>query len=158
MSDRLYTTTKFKTDTGTISIFDLCCLCHKVEDAADWWSIPKYEIEEINKGNILFVGLGGDGVYKCKIYRDDKHTPTGKNEIIAILRTKIGSFYIGSGENAPGDELGPATIYGGALVAMPAGTWLVSVSMETYDTIVIRFSPAVGDAKNEFTDSPRLSR
>lgn len=34
--------------------FDLVSLNHRVSDDADWWSIPEDELEEVNKGNVLF--------------------------------------------------------------------------------------------------------
>jgi hypothetical protein len=36
----------------------------------DWWSIPEDEIDEINKGNVLFLNLGSDGDYTVKIHDD----------------------------------------------------------------------------------------
>ncbi|WP_373275999.1 DUF6386 family protein, partial [Serratia marcescens] len=54
-------TFSFTTDTATLSIFDLVSLNHRVSDDADWWSIPEDELEEVNKGNVLFLNLGEDG-------------------------------------------------------------------------------------------------
>ncbi|HBB6707893.1 TPA: hypothetical protein F6U86_005168, partial [Serratia marcescens] len=60
-------TFSFTTDTATLSIFDLVSLNHRVSDDADWWSIPEDELEEVNKGNVLFLNLGEDGQYTVRV-------------------------------------------------------------------------------------------
>ncbi|WP_307718144.1 DUF6386 family protein, partial [Enterobacter hormaechei] len=56
-------------------IYDLVSLKHRVNDDAEWWSLPENEVEEINKGNVLFLNLGYDGVYKVLIKHDvDEYT------------------------------------------------------------------------------------
>ena len=56
-----------QTDTATLVIYDLMSLKHRIDNDADWWSLPEVEIEEINKGNVLFLNLGEDGTYKIHI-------------------------------------------------------------------------------------------
>ncbi|MDM6756676.1 DUF6386 family protein, partial [Enterobacter hormaechei] len=51
-------------------MYDLVSLKHRVNDDAEWWSLPENEVEEINKGNVLFLNLGDDGVYKVLIKHD----------------------------------------------------------------------------------------
>ncbi|MET5388522.1 DUF6386 family protein [Enterobacter hormaechei] len=56
-------------------MYDLVSLKHRVNDDAEWWSLPENEVEEINKGNVLFLNLGDDGVYKVLIKHDvDEYT------------------------------------------------------------------------------------
>ncbi|MBK4561781.1 hypothetical protein JJP84_24765, partial [Enterobacter hormaechei] len=50
-----------QTDTATLVIYDLMSLKHRINDDADWWSLPEDEVEEINKGNVLFLNVGDDG-------------------------------------------------------------------------------------------------
>ena len=59
-----------QTDTATLVIYDLMSLKHRINDDADWWSLPEDEVEEINKGNVLFLNLGDDGNYKVDIKND----------------------------------------------------------------------------------------
>ncbi len=64
-----------QTNTATLVIYDLMSLKHRINDDADWWSLSEDEVEEINKGNVLFLNLGDDGVYKILIKHDvDEYT------------------------------------------------------------------------------------
>ena len=60
----------FQTNTATVVIYDLVSLKHRVNDDADWWSLPEDEVVEINKGNVLFLNVGDDGTYKVYIKND----------------------------------------------------------------------------------------
>lgn len=53
-----------QTNTATLVIYDLMSLKHRINDDADWWSLSEDEVEEINKGNVLFLNLGDDGSIK----------------------------------------------------------------------------------------------
>lgn len=53
-----------QTDTTTLVIYDLMSLKHGINEDVDWWSLPEDEVEEVNKGNVLFLNLGDDGAYK----------------------------------------------------------------------------------------------
>ncbi|WP_434058166.1 DUF6386 family protein [Enterobacter sichuanensis] len=55
------------TDTTTLVIYDLMSLKHRIKEDVDWWSLPEDEVEEVNKGNVLFLNLGDDGAYKVNI-------------------------------------------------------------------------------------------
>lgn len=56
-----------QTDTTTLVIYDLISLKHRINGGVDWWSLPEDEVEEVNKGNVLFLNLGDDGAYKVNI-------------------------------------------------------------------------------------------
>lgn len=56
-----------QTDTTTLVIYDLISLKHRINEDVDWWSLPEDEVEEVNKGNVLFLNLGDDGAYKVNI-------------------------------------------------------------------------------------------
>ncbi|WP_411800935.1 DUF6386 family protein [Enterobacter roggenkampii] len=56
-----------QTDTTTLVIYDLMSLKHGINEDVDWWSLPEDEVEEVNKGNVLFLNLGDDGAYKVNI-------------------------------------------------------------------------------------------
>jgi hypothetical protein len=92
----------FTTDTATLSIFDLASLKHRVNDDPDWWSIPEDELDEINKGNILFLNLGDDGNYTVEIHDDIE-----ENYSTLSLRAPSGKIYLGAGEDTSGCGLEP---------------------------------------------------
>lgn len=54
---------KFATDTATMCIFDLASLKDRLADDADWWCTPQDELNQVNMGNCIFLGLGSDGNY-----------------------------------------------------------------------------------------------
>lgn len=56
-----------QTDTTTLVIYDLMPLKHRINEDVDQWSLPEDEVEEVNKGNVLFLNLGDDGAYKVNI-------------------------------------------------------------------------------------------
>lgn len=56
-----------QTDTTTLVIYDLMSLKHGINEDVDWWSLPEDEVEEVNKGNVLFLNLGDDGTNKVNI-------------------------------------------------------------------------------------------
>ena len=122
-----YTSIRFATDTATLAVFDPTALVHRAVDDCDWWTSPSSELLEVNAGNVLFVGVGSDGVYDCHIYRDPpSEVPPGA--VSARIRNVIGSIYVGGGEEVPGEGIGPSTMYGGVLVPVPAGTLTVTVA------------------------------
>ncbi|MBO2915952.1 hypothetical protein J5H46_23555, partial [Enterobacter sichuanensis] len=47
-----------QTDTTTLAIYDLMSLKHRINEDVDWWSLPEDEVEEVNKGDVLFLNLG----------------------------------------------------------------------------------------------------
>ena len=67
----------FVTDTSTMCVFDIASLKHRLEDDADWWSIPDAELKEVNQGNVAFLNLGIDGY---------THSPSLKR--FSVLRLK----------------------------------------------------------------------
>lgn len=82
-----------QTDTATLVIYDLMSLKHGINDDADWWSLPEDEVEEINKGNVLFLNLGDDVAYKVHIKNDvDEYTGS------LFLNVPSGKVFIGAGE------------------------------------------------------------
>ncbi|MFH2242815.1 DUF6386 family protein [Enterobacter sichuanensis] len=56
-----------QTDTTTLVIYALMSLKHRINEDVDWWSLPEDEVEEVNKGNVLFLNLGDDGACKVNI-------------------------------------------------------------------------------------------
>lgn len=91
-----------QTDAATLVIFDLMSLKHRINDDADWWSLPEDKVEEINKGNLLFLNLGDDGAYKVNIKNDvDEYTGS------LFLNVPTGKVFIEAGEDVTGRDLEP---------------------------------------------------
>ncbi len=56
------------------SYLDLMSLKHGINEDVDWWSLPEDEVEEVNKGNVLFLNLGDDGANKVNIKKNHLKT------------------------------------------------------------------------------------
>lgn len=155
ISSKPYTSTRFATDTATLAIFDPTALVHRATDDSDWWSLPQTELLEVNAGNVMFVGIGSDGVYECHIYRQPPPEAL-PNAVIAYIKNTIGSVYIGAGEEVPADGIGPSTMYGGVLVPVPAGTLAVTVASPSAGQIHVWLNPTSCPLGNAFENLLRL--
>ncbi len=151
-----YTSTKFGTDTATIAVFDPSALIHRCEDDADWWSVPSDEIAEINLGNVLFVGLGADGVYDVDIYRTIGESGIDSDYVSANLKVLSGCIYIGAGEQVPAGDFGPETTYGGALIYAERGNIEVRIYRLSANKLVVEYDSITKEAKNVFAESPAI--
>ncbi|MEH3776745.1 DUF6386 family protein [Enterobacter asburiae] len=127
-----------QTDTATLVIYDLMSLKHRINDDADWWSLPEDELEEINKGNVLFFNLGNDGAYKVNIKNDvDEYTGT------LFLNVPSGKVFIGAGEDVTGGDLEPddTDAISGEFIILEPGTYEVKYKKQDSD-ILISFTKA----------------
>lgn len=145
------TTFTFVTGTATLAIFDLACLQHRVSDDADWWSIPEDEIEEINRGNALFLNLGEDGEYRV-IIRDDLDDTCAS----LSLRVPSGRVFIGAGEDTSGGDLEPdgSAVMAGIFLPLPVGCYRIRYS-KSQSQISLSFTPVEG-ASNDIQDLLRI--
>jgi hypothetical protein len=119
-------TVSFSTDTATICVFDTEAIKHRLNDVDDWWSDPFEELDEVNKGNVLFVALGSDGQYSVIIRSGQKAAAQGTAG--ARLRCQSGRFFVGPGEQVSAGGVGPNTKAGGAFIDVGPGHYVVSVS------------------------------
>ncbi|WP_265434768.1 DUF6386 family protein [Aeromonas salmonicida] len=112
-------TFSISTDTATLSVFDLDAIKHRVSDTADWWSLPEDEVEEVNRGNIIFIGLGDDGVYEINV-TDHIISP----DVTLLLRAPSGAIFIGAGEDTSGGDLEPdsSASISGRVLSLPIKT------------------------------------
>ena len=141
----------FSTDTATLSVFDLSSLKHRINDAPDWWSIPDDEIDEINKGNVLFLNLGNDGDYTVEIH-DDIGEGCGK----LFLKIPLGKLFIGAGEDTSGGDLEPdgSDYMSGIFLDLTPGIYEVKFKRDGTN-INLSFNKSQGGVNN-ITDSIRL--
>jgi len=144
--------TTFTTDTATLAVFDPASIAHRASDDADWWSVPTFEIQEINAGKVLFAALGADGTYNCKIFRG----AVGKAKLEGLIDVQSGCIYIGAGEEVPGAGYGPSTRYGGVLISFQCGCCKVQVTNGDSSELLIYLSSTTHAAQNSFSSSPEL--
>jgi len=148
--------TAIRTDTATLAVFDPARLQHRLDDAPDWWSVPWDEVEEINRGNVLFVSTGVDGDYVVHVYQESLPGNVGVVAVQAILACDSGSLYIGAGEYVPSGGLQPETKHGGLFLRVPKGNYRVSVVHLIAYCLDVFVEPADGSPVNAFEDSPRV--
>ncbi|HIE0609100.1 DUF6386 family protein [Serratia marcescens] len=137
-------TFSFTTDTATLLIFDLVSLKHRVSDDADWWSIPEDELEEVNKGNVLFLNLGEDGQYTVRVVDN-----ISENYKSLFLNVPSGKVLVGAGEDTSGGDLEPdgSDYMSGVFLIMDIGNYEVRFRRDSLD-IVISFIKS-SENKNE---------
>lgn len=126
------------TDTATLSVFDLDAIKHRISDTADWWSLPEDEVEEVNRGNIIFIGLGDDGVYEVNV-TDHIISP----DVTLFLRAPSGAIFIGAGEDTSGGDLEPdsSVSISGRMLSLPIKNYAVSFKKDD-NRIHISFKPS----------------
>ena len=144
--------TTVATDTATIVVFDPACLKHRLDDDADWWSIPENELAEVNAGNAAFVNLGSDGTYELEIVPGQLTDPTAS----VHLRNVSGRFFIGAGEYVSSEGLEPEARYGNIFLDVAPGTYLVQARMSSPNHIAVSISPTTDSSTNSFQDLVRL--
>ncbi|HID9653904.1 TPA: DUF6386 family protein [Serratia marcescens] len=137
-------TFSFTTDTATLSIFDLVSLNHRISDDADWWSIPEDELEEVNKGNVLFLNLGEDGQYTVRVVDN-----ISENYKSLFLNVPSGKVFVGAGEDTSGGDLEPdgSDYMSGVFLILDIGNYEVRFRRDSLD-IVISFIKS-SENKNE---------
>lgn len=122
-----------QTDTATLVIYDLMSLKHRINDDADWWSLPEDEVEEINKGNVLFLNLGDDGVYKVLTKHDvDEYTGA------LFLKVPSGKVVIGAGEDVTDGDLQPddSDVISGELIILESGSYEVKYKKQSSEVLI----------------------
>lgn len=140
---------KFVTDTSTLCVFDLECLKHRLDDDADWWSIPSDELLEVNNGNVAFFDLADDGEFIVNLF-DNINNPKFRTN----LKVPSGKVFIGAGEEVTSDGLEPECIRGGTIIDLKPGNYVLSAKFENGD-INLAFHPGA-KGRNDFKDILRL--
>ncbi|MBW4227825.1 hypothetical protein JW317_01215 [Enterobacter cloacae subsp. cloacae] len=122
-----------QTNTATLVIYDLMSLKHRINDDAEWWSLSEDEVEEINKGNVLFLNLGDDGVYKILIKHDvDEYTGS------LFLKAPSGKVFVGAGEDITGGDLEPddSDVISGEFMTFDPGSYEVKYKKQGSDVLI----------------------
>jgi hypothetical protein len=137
----------FVTDSASICVFDLARLQHRLADDADWWSVPEQELEELNKGNVVFASLGRDG--RCEVRFVDELSVAPA--VQCRLAVTGGRVFVGAGEEVTSDGLEPECVRGGTFLHVPPGVYLVNMARPGLDKIDVSFSRVEGTPENYFT-------
>ncbi|HEX7858324.1 MAG TPA: DUF6386 family protein [Sphingobium sp.] len=138
----------FYTSTATIVVYDLESLRHRLDDDVDWWADPEAEIDEINRRNVLIVGLGFDGFYDLDIVEEDIGAQSYS------LRFPSGKIFIGPGEALTGGGDEPDESCGGLFLNLPAGDYKVGIN-GSEDRLRVSIVPAA-PFDNAIMESIRL--
>ena len=145
------TTIQFTTGTATICAFDPDAINHRLNDLDDWWSDPQDELEEVNKGNVLFVSLGSDGQYTVHLSCGQQHGPPAM--VSARLRCPGGSLFVGPGEQVSAGGVGPNTKTGGMFIQIRPGNYSVALTRLSPLELEMRVDAIPDEARNNF-DKP----
>lgn len=114
--------TTVTTGTATLVLFDPACMRHRLDDDADWWSLPQEELLEVNRGNAAFMNVGGDGRYELEVVAESG-LPDADVEL--VLRNTSGRFFLGAGEFMTSEGLEPEAGYGNVFLDTEPGAYLV---------------------------------
>lgn len=120
----------FYTSTATMVIYDLASLKHRLDDDVDWWADPVVEIEEINRRNVLIVGLTFDDFYDLEI------TECENLRRSYSLSFPSGQIFVGPGEVMTGGGDEPDGSCQGHFLTLDPGDYKVSVKREDNRLIV----------------------
>lgn len=137
--------TKFVTDAATLCIFDAECLKHRLNDDSDWWSISDDEVEEVNSGNVAFIGLGTDGQYDV-ILVDTLDTPS----CVVNLKVVSGKLFVGAGEEVTSDGIEPDCTRGGYFINKLPGNYIVAIGRKADDSLLYISIIQGGSGTNSF--------
>ena len=137
------------TATSMLCVYDLECLKHRLEDSADWWTIPNDEMQEVNQGNIAFIGLGADGTYHVSLVDS---LPNFQAEV--RIKAPSGRLFVGAGEEVSSDGLEPEGLRGGRFVSVAPGDYIVRIA-KISNEVVIAIQPG-GQGRNKLSSPLRL--
>jgi hypothetical protein len=146
----------FVTDTATLCLFDEEVMRHRLDDAADWWAVPEEELEEVNKGNALFIALGSDGRYRARIEVSDR--PAAEGALTARVKCSSGKLFIGPGEDMSGEDVGPNTKAGGVFLDLAPATYEVAVRLTAPAELEVRLRHVDAEAANNLASPLVLTR
>ena len=82
-------TIQFSTNTATLAIFDPEALAHRINDDIDWWSDLYEELDEVNLGNLVLIGLRSDGIYTLNVERCEQPQVSKLQALITCKSEKM---------------------------------------------------------------------
>ncbi|SFP51138.1 DUF6386 family protein [Variovorax sp. 770b2] len=145
--------TTVTTDTATIVLFDPECMRHRLNEDADWWSLPQEELLEVNRANAAFLNVSADGRYQLEVAPHEELADDADVEL--VVRNTSGRFFFGAGEMMSSAGLEPEAEYGNVFVDAAPGSYLVR-ARQRGDTVTVSMTPTDLEASNSFGDLVRL--
>ncbi|QJE03512.1 hypothetical protein HH212_21035 [Massilia forsythiae] len=131
-------------------VFDIASLKHRLEDDADWWSIPDAELAEVNRGNVAFLNLGSDGKYSFT-FAEEVQCP----QVEVNLRVPSGRLFAGAAEEVTAEAFEPEAARGGMFIDIQPGEYTLRVSRDGNE-ISLSLHLAHGSNRNEFDSLIRI--
>lgn len=150
-------TFRMDTDTATMCCYDLASLKHRLQDTADWWSIPDDELGEVNAGRCLFLNLGEDGTYEVHWNVREAVWETGseaEQEKTYFLQVPSGTVYLGAADDVSGGELEPDELSQGIFLQLNSGNYACTV-FKNSNQLSVTIQPS-DQGKNLLHDLIRL--
>ncbi|WP_227461097.1 DUF6386 family protein [Cupriavidus pauculus] len=144
--------TTVTTGTSTIVLFDPECMSHRLNESADWWSLPKDELLEVNRANAAFLNVNADGVYELEAVL---HDDLAEADVELVLRNTSGRFFFGAGEMMSSDGLQPEAEHGNIFIEAQPGLYLVRAH-ERNGKVSASLTPTRRVDSNAFHDLLRL--
>lgn len=141
------------TSTAAVCVFDPEVLLHRLNDPADWWSDFMEEIDEVNAGNIMIVGLGTDGRYGTTIGANEQVSET-ENSVSSLIRNMSGKVFVGPGEEVLGGGYQPSTLRHrtGVFLNLEPSSYRVTIAKLAKDELVISLNSVSGGWTNSNED------
>ena len=139
------------TSTASMCVFDPEALAHRQNDPPDWWSDFMEEIDEVNAGNVMIIGLGTDGSYETQI---GTGVDSSGSSVTALIRNVSGCMFVGPGEEITGGGFQPSTLRNrtGLFLDLEPSTYRVTVTKLPLQKLAVSLTKVDEDASNAFED------
>lgn len=144
--------TTITTDPATIVIFDPECMRHRLEEDADWWSLPQEELLEVNRANAAFMNVSAVGSYEIELA---PHEELEDADVEFFVRNINGRFFFGAGEMISSAGPGPEAKYGNVVFDAAPGSYLVRARQRA-GTVAVSIKSTNLEASNSFDELVRL--
>lgn len=144
--------TTVTTDTATIVLFDPECMRHRLNEDADWWSLPQEELLEVNRANAAFMNVSADGCYELEV---SPYEELADADVELVVRNTSGRFFFGAGEMMSSAGLEPEAEYGNVFFDAEPGSYLVR-ARQRGSAVTVSLTATDLDASNSFGDLVRL--
>lgn len=146
---------EFFTDTAEVCVFDPDCLRHRLQDAADWWTVPSQALLEMNAGNVMFVDVGDDGEYVLDVDLAPAEQGSGGG-VESLVSCLSGRLFVGPAEETTGGEVEPDPSLGGRFFEIPPGTYRVRVAEKDAFHLAVSVRGVGGPPENRHSNLLRL--
>lgn len=148
-------TISFFTDTAELCVFDPACLAHRLDAAADWWTIPAEALMEVNAGNVMLVDVGTDGYYTIQI----RETPPNNElsgRVSSVVHCVSGRLFIGPGEETTSGGCEPDPSLGGIMLEAEVGDYVITMTRKDSMEIELFLEPTLTPPALQHTQLLRL--